>query len=1002
MNSKFSAFEKLSFTKNNNFQVSWQDRLNEIMKVFNSEKANSELNFYREQWSEFLLLKQKESENYYRQIVFSLDLEAFWYENSTLIPIRFSTINQDVDFCYAESDLFLLDLLRPYFVPDDCGNLKLDLRDVIKGELTKNFVQAKMLVQIGKSDEPFIYFESDLYEFCFTVEASEQKSDTWKIWGEYQIASPSTSALLPIDLWKLKKAYASFIVTSDDKYFHINSNSDKAILFAQLMASQGPLLIPQKELSRFFYEIHNLIGTCQFHLPAQISLSKESLIPLNLFYLKTVNGASIFSRGSSMQAIEGQVWFRYEKFEIPAVCHRSDKRLCIIGHQQEVDSAGQIFIKLFTPNEKLEALALQQVNNLSGTSFDTKKNIFKISYEYLHLVIGTILENVVESDPNEERLSSYWEVWAENLKIKLLNQFSLMISSLDVGFRLEFEDSSRAQRIESWQLIHVLKKKSAFIRLDDGSIGVLPQKWLMQLEYLYRNANDDGIINNSALFDFIQADNNFDFNINADTGFNQRKELLEAHLAGVQPKSLDPSDEFNGTLFDYQRQGLGWLVLLDEIKLGGLLADDMGLGKTIQVLAFLDYIKVKGGGPNLLIVPKSVLAQWQSQAREFTPKLKVDLLKPQDLRSAVLTNTLPKADLFITTYGVLRRYCAILKRIFFERVILDEAQIIKNKTSKVSIAAKSLNCARRLALTGTPIENHLNDFFSLIEFLNPGLLDTNILNIESKDQVSKVFQKLNPLVLRRKKEDFVMGLPAKNEEVITLELSNSQREAYDKIRNYYSSYLESISNEREFNDYRLFFLEGMMRLRQICCDPKILVSDKENSSGDLISAKTNFIIKELEKLNNSHDSVLVFSQFTTFLRLLKQELESRGLAVGYLDGQTLDRAGVIDSFQKQSRFKIFLISLKTGGLGLNLTAANHCYIIEPWWNLAVESQAIDRIYRIGQTKNVFVKRLIAKDTIEEKMQMLQKLKFEQTQYLIESDSDFLNQITIQDFKNLFS
>jgi SNF2 family DNA or RNA helicase len=392
------------------------------------------------------------------------------------------------------------------------------------------------------------------------------------------------------------------------------------------------------------------------------------------------------------------------------------------------------------------------------------------------------------------------------------------------------------------------------------------------------------------------------------------------------------------------------------------------------------------------------LAQWEDSVKKFVPKLKVQILKPRDLQNE---NKIFDSDLLITSYGVLRRYIQYLQKIHFERIILDEAQIIKNEKSMVSIAAKSMSCNKRLALSGTPIENHVADFFSLFQFLNPGILPISLLSLENKDELKRTFDKIKPLVLHRKKEDVLVDLPQKTDEIVLLSLKEEQRELYDKIKNYYSSKINSINELNQFNEYKIFFLEGLLRLRQICCDPRIIYSAQDTTQ-KLDSCKTEFLLKELVNLNNSDNKVIVFSQFTSFLKIIKTQLEELGIPFVYLDGQTKNRKELIDDFQSSSILKIFLIGLKSGGLGLNLTAANYCYLLDPWWNPAVEAQAIDRIYRIGQVRNIFVKRLIAKDTLEDKMRDLQKLKLDQSQFLETSDKEFLNSLSLQDFKNLFS
>jgi SNF2 family DNA or RNA helicase len=1019
MNSGPSAFEKLSFTKNQNFSVGWEAKLKEISLNLKLEAVeNGELESFQHDWIEYLELKEIETPHSRRQLYFSSSLEIYWLAesntaNSNLdstdnfsqiapedyVALRCSELDILQEELYLESDLFLLKLLAPFFKSTEKACLKVEPPLAVSNFLVENLAGLKKLMFIDRDSSGIIFVVADL-QFRLSVVLSED-GKTWRIWGEYF----SESSNFVLDLWQVKSPLISLIITNQNKIYSLSQNSQLVHIYSRYMAAKGPLLIPQEELAKFFYQLFNQVGFCECRLDSKIRLEKSSLVPQNIFYLKTVN-ANLQSVGQ----IEGQVWFRYDKFEIPAHCHRTDKRFYVISYKQFYDPVTELFgIHLFTPDEDLENAATQKIREQGGVSFDLKKNVFKIEFALLHQLIGFILESVVEVHSTSSSPASTWEVWAENLRVKLLNHYQMFIRTLDVGFKLEFQDTQSSSRIESWQLIHILKKKSAFVKLDDGTLGVLPQTWLAELARLLDNTLEAGIFSASSLFQFLNGENDFNFGVDGDENFRSTKEKLRDQLSGNSPSPIMPGQNFNGVLFDYQRHGLGWLVFLDEFGLGGLLADDMGLGKTIQVLAFLDYVKFEKPNPKiefptLLIAPKSVVAQWQDSAKKFTPQLKVKILTPKDINN-ISDNTYPDSfmdnDILVTSYGVLRRYIKQLQKLSFERVILDEAQLIKNERSLVSIAAKMLPTQKRLALSGTPIENHLADFFSIFQFLNPRMLSSSLLASGNEDELKKMFNKVKPLVLHRKKEDVLQNLPKKTEEVLYLTLYHEQRELYDKIKNYYSEKLNAINEVSQFNEYKIFFLEGLLRLRQICCDPRMIYSPNDTSY-KLNSIKTDFVVKELVNLNNSENKVLVFSQFTSFLKIIRTDLEALNIPLVYLDGQTQDRKTVIEDFQNRAELKIFLIGLKAGGLGLNLTAANHCYVLDPWWNPAVEAQAVDRIHRIGQLRNVFVRRLIAKDTLEEKMRDLQKLKLEQSQYLKISDKEFLSSLSLQDFKDLFS
>ncbi|PWU21491.1 MAG: hypothetical protein C5B49_02580 [Bdellovibrio sp.] len=352
------------------------------------------------------------------------------------------------------------------------------------------------------------------------------------------------------------------------------------------------------------------------------------------------------------------------------------------------------------------------------------------------------------------------------------------------------------------------------------------------------------------------------------------------------------------------------------------------------------------------------------------------------------------------TYGVIRRYISVLTPWLFRRVILDEAQLIKNENSKLTQAVKRLQAAHRLALTGTPIENHFDDLFSIFDFINPGLLRRSDFQICEDEKMRLQLKKIRPLILRRRKKDVLKNLPEKREETLSLPLAPEQARIYSQIQSYYVEQLQGTNSEEEFNEHRLFFLEGLLRLRQVCCHPRILYKP-DDMPGSLDSCKMQYFLPDLKKnLRASTSKILVFSQFVTFLKIIRRELEDENVPFAYLDGQVQDRQEIIDEFQTRSSVRVFRLGLRVGGLGLNLTAANLCYLMDPWWNPAVESQATDRMHRIGQTKEVRVVRLITRGTVEEKMMELQRLKSSYAEFVSDTEADFLKNLTREDFADL--
>jgi hypothetical protein len=433
-------------------------------------------------------------------------------------------------------------------------------------------------VDVDREDFQEPWAELPVEESCLQFRLSIEKSSenkNLKIWGEYFDEAQG----LVIDLWQVKDNLPTMILTNQNKIYLLDKKCQPSNIYARYMESKGPIIVPFEDLAHFFYQLFNQVGYCLYRLDSKVRLETISLIPQNILYLKTANSGL-----RPQNQIEGQVWFRYDKFELPALCHRSDKRLNVISYQQFIpvseNQTEELTVRLFIPHQELEEIAVQTVRDYEGSTFDIIKNIFKIEFSMLHQFIASILESVAETNTK----SSIWEVWAENLKIKLLSHYQMVVRSLESGFKMEFQSTQSGNRIESWQLIHILKKKSAFVKLDDGTLGVLPQAWISDLHRLYQNIMDNGSFSSAGLFHFLNSENDFSFGIDGDENYQNIKSKFQKQLSGPSP--LNPSENFNGELFEYQRHGLGWLVFLDEFNLGGLLADDMGVGKNIQVLAF--------------------------------------------------------------------------------------------------------------------------------------------------------------------------------------------------------------------------------------------------------------------------------------------------------------------------------------------------------------------------------------------------------------------------------
>ncbi|HEX2987002.1 MAG TPA: SNF2-related protein [Chloroflexota bacterium] len=572
-----------------------------------------------------------------------------------------------------------------------------------------------------------------------------------------------------------------------------------------------------------------------------------------------------------------------------------------------------------------------------------------------------------------------WQVEGEGIpryippgELKL--QINSGIDWLDVDGEIQFGD----QKVKLPALLQAVRRGDRFIELPGGRKGLLPQDQLRPLASIAQDKPDSDTLrftpSQAALVDAICSTTPTAL---TDDRFRSLRNALQQG-ATVQP--LDPPVGFVGELRHYQKEALGWFTFLRDQSFGGCLADDMGLGKTVQVLAMLEGRrqdrhegKLRGPRPSLVVAPRSLIFNWIQEAAKFTP-----LLRVLDYSGASRSlDQIPEADLVLTTYGTLRRDAADLARTRFDCVILDEAQAIKNASTATAKSVRVLDAQHRLALSGTPVENHLGELISLFEFLNPGMLCSTHLAEDAvsgkamdPDTARLLARAVRPFILRRTKQQVAPELPERTEQTLLVELERAQRHEYNELRNYYQRTLLGEVRMHGLSRMRFQVLEALLRLRQAACHPGLIEPSRINDS----SAKLEAILEEISEVIEEGHKALVFSQFVGMLTILRKQLDARGITYEYLDGATADRQTHVERFQSDPACPLFLISLKAGGVGLNLTAAEYVFLLDPWWNPAVEAQAIDRAHRIGQTRQVFAYRLIAKDTVEEKVLDLQNRK----------------------------
>ncbi len=572
------------------------------------------------------------------------------------------------------------------------------------------------------------------------------------------------------------------------------------------------------------------------------------------------------------------------------------------------------------------------------------------------------------------------------------------------GFEVSIQDLRKAIRNEQTSIV-----------LPNGKMAIIPQKWIDQLKGLsiFSISEDEfrlkkqhiGIVK-----PYLQ--------LGGGNGELQNASDFEGVVAQSLPKG------FIGELRPYQKAGYDWLHFLYDIGLGGCLADDMGLGKTVQSLAFLQKVKEekqaiisaqeleqadlfskKAPATSLLVVPTSLIYNWIFEAKKFTPDLvfmpHVGMSRKKD------TLEFSRADVVITTYGTLRNDIDLFKEVDFETVFLDESQFIKNPTSQVAKKVNLINAKLRVTLTGTPIENSVMDLWSQMNFVNPGLLGNYkfftkefVHPIEKKMDVAvsdQLLQIIKPFVMRRTKMQVATDLPPKTEQIIFCNMTDEQQDVYEKTKSTYRNLILDSIQKNGMGKSRIQLLSGLTKLRQIANHPVLGDSEYTASSGKFQQIE-QMLLTALEENHN----LLIFSQFVGHLSLVQALLKQHSIAYCYLDGSTkaLERKKQVDIFQKGEK-SVFLISLKAGGFGLNLTAADYVFMLDPWWNPAAETQAIDRTHRIGQTQNVFSYKFVTNNTVEEKIIALQNKKKHLSDSLIKTEESYIKQVTVEDIKHIF-
>jgi hypothetical protein len=812
--------------------------------------------------------------------------------------------------------------------------------------------------------------ETGMWEFRIDVRLDEP-GQQYEICGAFYRSSERIAAAQP------ERVFPEGIIIQDATV----APFDGSYQWISFFRNEGSLFIPGREVDQWLQTMLELPALPPMNLPEELRLKDIEAVP------RPIVRVHAQKETWKTPSISAEIYFDYMGHTIEE--RSPESGIALVSERQRI-----------VRNPEFESLARHKLQD-AGFSRQCNyrgKDVWAISQSRLPAAVRDLV-------------TEGWHVEAEGKLFRNPGSLRLRLSSGIDWFELhgtaEFGDS----RITLPRLLAALKSRESTVLLNDGSFGILPEEWLQKYGMLagLGTTQSDHIRfqrNQAGLLDALLASRP---EMSCDELFDRVRRELRT-FAGIA--ATDAPSSFQGILRPYQREGLGWLHFLQHFGFGGCLADDMGLGKTIQVLSLLEerrLLRAVTGSldhppPSLVVMPRSLIFNWRQEATRFTPKLRV--LEHTGVERIRGHEHFDDYDAVFTTYGTLRRDAAFFKDKIFDYIILDEAQAIKNSLTESAKAARLLRGHHRLALSGTPIENHLGELWSLFAFLNPGMLGSPSFLRSGKGPSARLDEEnraliaraLRPFILRRTKAQVAPELPEKLEQTLFCQLEESQRALYNELRDHYRRTLFRQVEREGIEKSKIHILEALLRLRQAAIHPGLIDQARDAAP----SAKLDMLLPQLAEVLEEDHKALIFSQFTSMLYILRRRLEQAKIRYEYLDGQTKNRALPVERFQNDPDSRIFLISLKAGGLGLNLTAAEYVYLLDPWWNPAVEAQAVDRTHRIGQRRSVFAYRLIAKDTVEEKVLELQATKREIADAIINEDNSLIRHLRAEDLSLLLS
>lgn len=728
----------------------------------------------------------------------------------------------------------------------------------------------------------------------------------------------------------------------------------------------------------------------------------EHILHVNYSYIKQATPAQLKEKSYQQQKLiyleqDGNYIsivpvMKYGDIEVPTT---SKKQLF------DTDQNGNVFQleRDYVEEDKL-------VSSIMEKHPDFERQVLERQYFYLHkdkfLDDDWFIEVFDEWREEDISILGFSEIKNNRINAHKAKISIEIISGLD-WFNAKLKVGFGNQQAALRQIHRTIRNKGKYVQLDDGSLGLLPEEWIERIAAFFQIGEIDQEMITIPKINYSEVSDLFDKEIMSNE-VQQEIELLKSDFSSeLKIRPVSTPKDLKAELRGYQQEGLNWLNFLDTYNFGGCLADDMGLGKTIQIIAFILSQKEKHGQKtNLIVVPTSLLFNWEDEIAKFAPSLQViKHYGPDRVKDA---DHFEKHDVVLTTYGMLLSDIRFLKNFRFNYIFLDESQAIKNPNSERYKAARLLQARNRIVLTGTPIENNTFDLYGQLSFASPGLLgskqffkDTYAIPIDQFQYTKRAIElqeKVKPFILRRTKKQVAKELPEKTEMLIYCEMNEEQRKIYEAYETELREFI-SANEDEDIKKNSMHVLTGLTKLRQICNSPVLL--KKGHSAENAV--KVEILLEQIENKSKEH-KILVFSQFVEMLDIIRPELEKRNIPFEYLTGQSKDRGKKVHNFQNNEEVRVFLISLKAGGVGLNLTEADYVYLIDPWWNPAAENQAIDRSYRIGQTKHVVAVRLICSNTIEEKILKLQKRKSQLAQDLIQSENAFFSSLSKGDILDI--